>query len=388
MTRATNATERRSLDAIADAIRETASAFAEERHERQRRRELDPADFARLADAGFLLVSVRKEHGGVFEGAERSVRPVAGLLRTLARGDASVALVASMHATVPMACGWLADGQPPPELARAWNDQCTFVARSALDGSWWGTLSSEPGSGGDTAKTKAVAVPAGDGSYAVTGIKHFGSGSGVMGYMMTTARPAGEDAPDVFFIDTRAMPWDGSRGMRLTAEWDGHGMTATQSHGFELTDVPATRVAWARPMERNSVQFATYGLALFTSVIVGVIDAAMEAAAPRIDARADALGAFERIEWVRASNEAWLIEQAFEGMLRAAETGDRTSALRGKAVVSELAESVMTRVCRVMGGGTYARHSPFGFWFQDVRALGFLRPPWPLAYASLEPGDA
>jgi hypothetical protein len=36
-----------------------------------------------------------------------------------------------------------------------------------------------------------------------------------------------------------------------------------------------------------------------------------------------------------------------------------------------------------MGGGTYARHSPFGFWAEDVRALGFLRPPWSLAYANL-----
>jgi hypothetical protein len=36
-----------------------------------------------------------------------------------------------------------------------------------------------------------------------------------------------------------------------------------------------------------------------------------------------------------------------------------------------------------MGGGTFARHSPFGFWFEDVRALGFLRPPWGLAFDAL-----
>ena len=45
--------------------------------------------------------------------------------------------------------------------------------------------------------------------------------------------------------------------------------------------------------------------------------------------------------------------------------------------------SQMRRVVRIMGGGTYARHSPFGFWFEDVRALGFLRPPWTLAYDAL-----
>ena len=39
----------------------------------------------------------------------------------------------------------------------------------------------------------------------------------------------------------------------------------------------------------------------------------------------------------------------------------------------------------------FAQHSPFGHWFEDVRALGFLRPPWGLAYDaliadSLDPG--
>jgi hypothetical protein len=27
--------------------------------------------------------------------------------------------------------------------------------------------------------------------------------------------------------------------------------------------------------------------------------------------------------------------------------------------------------------------SPFASWFEDVRALGFLRPPWGLAYDNL-----
>jgi hypothetical protein len=37
----------------------------------------------------------------------------------------------------------------------------------------------------------------------------------------------------------------------------------------------------------------------------------------------------------------------------------------------------------VLGGGTFSRSSPFGFWLEDVRALGFLRPPWGLAYEQL-----
>jgi len=31
----------------------------------------------------------------------------------------------------------------------------------------------------------------------------------------------------------------------------------------------------------------------------------------------------------------------------------------------------------------FSRSSPLGRWAQDVRALGFLRPPWGLAYDQL-----
>jgi catechol 2,3-dioxygenase-like lactoylglutathione lyase family enzyme len=54
--------------------------------------------------------------------------------------------------------------------------------------------------------------------------------------------------------------------------------------------------------------------------------------------------------------------------------------LLGKECVAQLAESSLLRICRVLGGGTFSRRSPYGHWFEDVRALGFLRPPWGLAY--------
>jgi hypothetical protein len=51
--------------------------------------------------------------------------------------------------------------------------------------------------------------------------------------------------------------------------------------------------------------------------------------------------------------------------------------------IAELAESALARIGKVIGGGVYARTSPFGFWAEDVRALGFLRPPWGLAFDRL-----
>src|SRR5207248_1936644 len=78
----------------------------------------------------------------------------------------------------------------------------------------------------------------------LSGQKHFGSGSGITSYMLTSAVPAGEAEPDWFFLPVRGAPWDGSTGVQLLAEWDGHGMIATQSHAFTFTDFPAPRFAW------------------------------------------------------------------------------------------------------------------------------------------------
>jgi hypothetical protein len=40
-------------------------------------------------------------------------------------------------------------------------------------------------------------------------MKQFGSGSGITSYMLTSALPAGESEPDLFFLDVRLVPWDG-----------------------------------------------------------------------------------------------------------------------------------------------------------------------------------
>jgi len=61
--------------------------------------------------------------------------------------------------------------------------------------------------------------------------------------------------------------------------------------------------------------------------------------------------------------------------------------LLSKTAVSELAESVLQRISKVIGGGAYSRYSPYGFWQEDVRALGFLRPAWGLAYDRIFQGS-
>lgn len=361
-------------------IRQIADGFASQRKERQRRRELDPADFDQIAKAGLLRMSVPVQYGGLWESSPASSRAIAEMHRVLAHGDSSVALVASMHPAV--LASWRSEQEPSPEYRDAWEKQKRWVFHTALDGAWWGTIVSEPGSGGDTDNTKAIARRgAGDSEYRITGLKHFGSGTGMASYMITAAIPEGEPERDRFVFDMRGVPLDGSAGAKLVVPWDGHGMTATQSHMVQFEDFPATRSACPTSLLGRDGSVAL-GNVLWSAIILGIVETAMETAREQMGRRAS-WRPYEQVEWTRAELDAWLIEQAYEGILRAVEQNGGRGTLKGKTAIADLAESTLQRLCRTVGGGTYARYSPFGFWYEDVRALGFLRPPWGLAYDRL-----
>jgi alkylation response protein AidB-like acyl-CoA dehydrogenase len=362
------------LHAIAD-------DFAHERRARQMRRALVAEDFERLRDAGYLLLGVPEQEGGFWRSGSETTRFICEALRTLARGDSSVALVSAMHPAV--LSYWLA----APDAAHASTEfqiQFANIIAGVKGGDWWGTITSEPGSGGDVAKTRAAATPTSEPHrYLLTGDKHFGSGSGMLRYMVTTAIAHDSDKPDWFYIDLQNVPFDGSRGVKLIAEWDGQGMTATQSHSLCFKDFPATRIAWPNHLTDISARSGPLIGCMFAAVIVGIVDAAMAFAREKL--KPNQLRAYEQIEWERAQLEAWLVEQAFGGMLRAVETlsDARRDVLQGKTAIAELAEQILTRLSRVLGGGTFHRGSPIGNWAQDVKALGFLRPPWGLAWETL-----
>jgi alkylation response protein AidB-like acyl-CoA dehydrogenase len=369
-------------------VAKVAAGFAGDRSARQRRRKLERADFVALAEAGFLLTGLPEAQGGLWRDVASSVRPISEILRVIARGDSSVALVCSMHPAV--LSFWLAQPRPPAQHAAAWDEQLRWLGQTVVDGHFWGTITSEPGSGGDVTKSRAVArkadsKTASKGGYVIAGQKHFGSGSGIASYMITSAVAEGEEQADWFFLDVRDAVWDGSTGARLIGEWDGHGMIATQSHAFEFNGFPAVRFAWPGNLLGITAAAGAVVGTLFTAVIVGVVESAVEQARDALRKRMS-LSPYEQIEWVRAENEAWLIAQAFEGMRRAVEANGSAASLevlRGKVTIAELAESVTRRICNVIGGGSFNRSSPFGFYFEDVRALGFLRPPWGLAFDQL-----
>ena len=376
------------FEELSRTVCEIGSQWRADRTARQARRSLDQADFDLLREAGLLTAIAPLDAGGLWNGVESSVRPICELYRSLASADPSVALVSSMHPAV--IAFWLSS---PDSTQPEWEAQRQAVFASAAAGVQWGTITSEPGSGGDIARTRAVARPI-DGAgaipgrtYTVTGDKHFGSGSGITDRMMTTAVPEGEADPTIFVLDVRGRPWDGSAGMTLIAEWDGIGMAATQSHAMRLDGAPAVRLAWNGRLDSISRAAGPVISTLFTAVVLGVLDEAIAVARDQVRARAADMRPFEQVEWSRAEQDHWVAVQAYEGALRAIENGTPEvafhAALRAKEAVADLAEATLRRVTRVLGGGTFSQRSPFAHWFEDVRALGFLRPPWGLAYDNL-----
>ena len=257
-----------------------ADEWRADRPARQARRGLDPADFERLRGAGFS-VAVPRDMGGLWRSVAETTRAD---LRTAA--DARVRPILRWRwcrrCTRRSSAFWLA---PPDRPSTAWERaarrRCSPARPPAQQ---WGTITSEPGSGGDILPHQGAAhrpttsqrgtLPGA--TYRVTGDKHFGSGSGVTSFMITTAVPEGEDAPTLFALDVRDRPWDGSSGLRLTAEWDGVGMAATQSHAMRLEGCPADPHAPGTGRSRRSRSAAAPLIAsLFTAVILGVFDEAI-----------------------------------------------------------------------------------------------------------------
>ena len=250
---------------------------------------------------------------------------------------------------------------------------------------------SEPGSGGDNTQSNSKATLKGnDNQYLVSGQKHFGSGSGIASYMVTHAMPDGESKPDTFILDMRDLIWDGSSGVELIAPWDGHGMTATQSHGMAFKNFPATRLAFPGDERRAILAGMDRPQGdLFVAVITGIVEIAVTSARQQLESKRKSMRSYERAEWARVEMEAWLVRQAYEGMLREVEMGRSSgrNSLLAKETIAELAESILLRISKVIGGGAYSRHTPYGFWLEDVRALGFLRPPWGLAFERVFEGS-
>lgn len=373
------------VEAVLASIDTLASTWVEERDERFQRRHLERSDFDAIAATGYLRLIVPESHGGFWRSLAETGPVIIDAVRRLARGDQSVALVAAMHPAVQVF--WAAAPEAEESFAQAWADQRALVFASAVGGHFWGTLASEPGSGGDIFRTKVLGEPVDDSSdrYRLSGAKHFGSGSEIVSYMITTAKPVEAELPLALFLDLRAQPWDGTAGLTITRRWDGMGMKATQSHAVMLDGIEADAWAWQDAIAVSGPSANALNLAMFSAVVASVVDAAVEEADRRLGGRE--LRPYEQVAWTQAEVDHWMLRQALHGVIATMETESpdvvAVAAIKAKLGMAALAESVLGNVCRAVGGGAFSASSPFATWNEDVRALGYLRPPWALGFDQL-----
>ena len=161
--------------------------------------------------------------------------------------------------------------------------------------------------------------------------------------MFTTARADDDDAPGLFFMDVRAARAAGGSEVAVTAEWDGAGMTATQSHAARLERMPATRLAWAGEIDVLVANAAPFITMAFTAVVLGVFDVAMQFAREQLGRSATRCVPSNRSSGPAPISSTGPRCRRTKVALRTIETSDPRAGLhaglRAKTAVAEAAEA-------------------------------------------------
>ena len=97
----------------------------------------------------------------------------------------------------------------------------------------------------------------------------------------------------------------------MTVEWDGIGMSSTQSHAFRFDNFRANKTVSKEVLSKVAAISSQTSNILFAGVVLGVADNAMIFAREKLEGKEEGLRAFERLEWVRCQNKLWLAKQPY-----------------------------------------------------------------------------
>jgi SfnB family sulfur acquisition oxidoreductase len=193
---------------------ELAGEFRAGAARRDAERLLPRAELDRLSASGLLGVTVPRSHGG----ADVSARTLAEVFRLLATADASLAQIPQNHYVYVN----VLRRQGSPE-------QREFFFAEVLAGRRFGNAQSEAGSK-HVQDIRTALTPRGDGSYLLTGEKHYSTGALFADWIPVLAR-AEEDALHVAYVERNAA------GVTVVDDWNGMGQRTTASGTVRLADV-------------------------------------------------------------------------------------------------------------------------------------------------------
>ncbi len=334
------------------------------------------ADFADLAAAGYLALTVPASFGGMGANLGEFVRAQ----QRLAQGNGAVALGSTMSLST---LGREALFHAWPEAIRA----RVFTA-AAREGATINSIATEPELGSPTRggrpRTTARQV---EGGWLLTGRKTWSTLSPVLTFFLVFAAIEGSEETGDFLV-TRGAP-----GLSIVETWDSLGMRATGSHDVVLEDVfvPDADVVRLGGMRRGADPGASdhraWGALAVSGTYLGIAEAARNAAVryatdrvpsslgkplavlPAIQAKVGEID----IALLTARGLLWAAADEWDAT-RARRPGFPGRVAAAKMVATNTAIDVVDRAMRIVGGASLSRELPLERYYRDVRA-GLHNPP-------------
>jgi SfnB family sulfur acquisition oxidoreductase len=290
---------------LADGFRATAS-------ERDAERRLPREELDLLTASGLLAVTVPAEHGG----ADVRHETLAEIFRLLASADASLAQIPQSHFVYVN----VIRRQGTPE-------QREFFFGEVLAGRRFGNAQSEAGTR-HVQDIRTRLEPHPDGSYTLTGLKHYSTGALFADWIPVLARAA-DDNPHADNLHVAYVPRD-APGLTVTDDWDGMGQRTTASGTVRLETVPV-------PADRVLPHHLTFRGPQLHGAVAQLLHAAIDAGI--------AGGALaEAAEFVRTKSRPWFesgAETAAEDPLLIQRFGELAIQVRAsEALLREAARTV------------------------------------------------
>ncbi|MEU1657931.1 SfnB family sulfur acquisition oxidoreductase [Streptomyces griseofuscus] len=188
---------------------------------RDAERRLPHAEVDKLSASGLLAVTVPAAHGGADVGA----LTLAEIFRLLASADGSLSQIPQSHFVYVNVI-----------RRQGTEEQRKFFFAEVLAGRRFGNAQSEAGTR-HVQDIRTRLTPRTDGSYVLTGVKHYATGALFADWIPVLAR-AEDDEPHVAYVPRDAP------GLTVIDDWDGMGQRTTASGTVRLdaVPVPADRV--------------------------------------------------------------------------------------------------------------------------------------------------
>ncbi|MEE4593498.1 SfnB family sulfur acquisition oxidoreductase [Streptomyces sp. DSM 41524] len=277
--------------------------------ERDAQRRLPRAELDRLSASGLLAITVPAGHGG----ADVSAVTLAEVFRLLATADASLAQIPQSHFSYVNVL-----------RRQGTEDQQAFFFGELLAGKRFGNAQSEAGTK-HLQDIRTRLAPAADGSYTLTGVKHYSTGALFADWIPVLARAENDD------LHVAYVPRD-APGLTVVDDWDGMGQRTTASGTVRLAAVPV-------PADRVVPHHLTFRGPQLHGAVAQLLHAAIDAGI--------ASGALaEAVAFVRTKSRPWFesgFETAAEDPLLIQRFGELALQVRGaEALLSAAARAVDT----------------------------------------------